>query len=1623
MSRYLRAAALALLVSSSAAAAEPLWFDFSPSPLSRLLKQAEKRTQLLRCPRAPAPPAIDGRLDDAAWRNAAVIERFTIARPVSRARLCFDDRALYIGVECSQVPGRSPEAKTRPRDGNLFSDDCIEVWFDPTRKGKLRYQFAINAAGSIYDQIIRKAAEYPAHNPGWTHAVQRGKDRWTVEMAIPLTALQLTRWPKRLGFNIGRNGPGLQPHAWNADYGDTSTTALQLEGVPERPPEATGTPDAPAAARTLSVSGESLRIVIEKPVARPGDRWTEVKLNIYPVRTALDKTQVKATVFALGRPQPAAKASAVPERNSGILWVDLRQLGMKEARVCIEVFEENQRTATAEAFLSARDCTTPLQPGQKINIEIDPPQGIDEVKAHPVTFGVPFPAGALWDTGRLRLTDSAGREIPSQKEVTGLWAREGAIKWVRFDALVSSKDGCLVEVASPAAGSTPKTPLRVNEQGERLVIDTGVARYVLGKGPSPIQEIWLGSQRVATSSGTRGLYVVDQKDRVAQASTDGETMEIEARGPVAACVRFEGFYRTPAGEQLARHITRVEAFAGQSFANITHTLVLTNDTNKVWFKDIGWEFTVDPGADPRAVFGIARDEWAKSVTQALNFTSASAFMIQDSHFRFAHGKNHYYVARTDSVGKAKQIAEGEECGDWALLAGKQAGLTVSCREAARQHPKEFEVFRNKIVLHLFSSRAGEQLDFRAPALVKRWNLTNWYNHVLGKSRRTKQEDKVKKYTSNAIGWAKTHQLRLAPLPPREPAPEAARLSRLLAAPVCGHVDPQWIYRTLAMNRIHPRDTDRFPEAEKVIQETIKVWERRVHEWGDYGFIDYFAGPHLEYSGKYVRPYRYCGLTYTLRGDLWLAYARSGDWNVRAFAAATNRTYMDIHFCHWDGNGKVRGLYVSPPGGGASDKAGKGCLPFYWEGTPATNASSSTGLHNFTLDYYLTGYRRAKDHVLEYADGIKRFWTPAKARRDWRSLMTMRMAIQAYAFNWDPELRAIAEATTDVFSDAEGELGLTKNRPYTSSTYKTQVDIAALLDAWEILGHRRYHDLSMKVARYWWPRFLAGWPIFYCSPIGRINNFLYYETGDPCYAQVLAAKLRQAGTAYNPKTGVVINHNAGRVGAEDATFVFQGIPFAEDVLVRTNADKSPVASWISYEDFGYPTAIVLRKDKDDVAVLDLQTPRLGDGIVGSVRVEPVQPPNQMGLDLIRIQQQAGGATTIRIPKDAPEGAYKMVPSGQGTHFAMAHSQRPLVLHAPEYWQPAPMQAPPRRWYFNVPKDSKDAQIFFESAAKLFDPEGNAWLDGKPVQGWIDLLGGKPGLWSFEPVEKGLVRVRNLPPFFAAESPESYFTPQIPWAQEEIPTPPEKLSPDTVYVPGAVNTPGNKALYLQGRRTFRLNGGDKHPSGDGPRFLPFKQGTIEFFYKPDWGTFDIEAKRKRTSKYILTITSSPESWRLFYMKSPNPTRWSQSHLLYAMFVSGGKRRLNIRSYRQTVIEPHTWVHIAWTWGTEAAPNFRTNVPTEVFTARVFFDGKLGRSWSSRYEGQHPADLPKALALRPDAAYDELRISDVPRYTGDFTPPSRDREFKLDEHTRALFHFNGDIQGRSHGHTGPLPVELKP
>ena len=159
--------------------------------------------------RTDKAPAIDGRLDDAAWAKAFSVSTFGktkfrgyTKRPNS-ARFLYDDKALYIGCTGGITQWADWLARKRPRDGGAWQDDAFEVFVDPGRTKKVYYQFIVNAVGSIQDGKGWNAK----YNPDWKVAARHSDKSWMAEIAIPYAALETTA-PRKgdvWGINVCRD--------------------------------------------------------------------------------------------------------------------------------------------------------------------------------------------------------------------------------------------------------------------------------------------------------------------------------------------------------------------------------------------------------------------------------------------------------------------------------------------------------------------------------------------------------------------------------------------------------------------------------------------------------------------------------------------------------------------------------------------------------------------------------------------------------------------------------------------------------------------------------------------------------------------------------------------------------------------------------------------------------------------------------------------------------------------------------------------------------------------------------------------------------------------------------------------------------------------------------------------------------------------------------------------------------------------------------------------------------------------------------------------------------------------------------------------------------------------------
>lgn len=157
------------------------------------------------------PITIDGRLDEAAWRDAVVIDRFTQpwlgpenppASRATRARLLWDREHLFVAAD---MDDGDLYADITEHDADTWVNDVFEIFLKPDVDQPGYYEFHVTPANTRFDLFLprrghmerfRRAREFHIESAVAVRGtLDRWEDRdegWTVEMRIPWTDLAPT---------------------------------------------------------------------------------------------------------------------------------------------------------------------------------------------------------------------------------------------------------------------------------------------------------------------------------------------------------------------------------------------------------------------------------------------------------------------------------------------------------------------------------------------------------------------------------------------------------------------------------------------------------------------------------------------------------------------------------------------------------------------------------------------------------------------------------------------------------------------------------------------------------------------------------------------------------------------------------------------------------------------------------------------------------------------------------------------------------------------------------------------------------------------------------------------------------------------------------------------------------------------------------------------------------------------------------------------------------------------------------------------------------------------------------------------------------------------------------------
>lgn len=170
----------------------------------------------LRPPAVSDPPLIDGRLDEAVWRRALLIDDFVQRQPREGAlpsehtevRVVYTPTHLYVGLRAFDTRPEAIVATARKRDDfSVVENEQFALAIDSYNDGRNGFWFSTNPLGVRVDaQFFEEGERWLGEWNGiWDCASRVDEEGWTSEIGIPFSTLRFKPGAENvMGVNLYR---------------------------------------------------------------------------------------------------------------------------------------------------------------------------------------------------------------------------------------------------------------------------------------------------------------------------------------------------------------------------------------------------------------------------------------------------------------------------------------------------------------------------------------------------------------------------------------------------------------------------------------------------------------------------------------------------------------------------------------------------------------------------------------------------------------------------------------------------------------------------------------------------------------------------------------------------------------------------------------------------------------------------------------------------------------------------------------------------------------------------------------------------------------------------------------------------------------------------------------------------------------------------------------------------------------------------------------------------------------------------------------------------------------------------------------------------------------------------
>ncbi|GEM_PF-3472540 len=297
-------------------------------------------------------------------------------------------------------------------------------------------------------------------------------------------------------------------------------------------------------------------------------------------------------------------------------------------------------------------------------------------------------------------------------------------------------------------------------------------------------------------------------------------------------------------------------------------------------------------------------------------------------------------------------------------------------------------------------------------------------------------------------------------------------------------------------------------------------------------------------------------------------------------------------------------------------------------------------------------------------------------------------------------------------------------------------------------------------------------------------------------------------------------------------------------------------------------------------------------------------------------------SLTLPASMKSGFYRVSLGCTYPYAVRRSSSDKIGLYCPDgFWSALRQNGLSDRvegvpYYFYVPSNLQNLQLFLGRPHTVKNSRGRVVLDSSSYRtGNVTLpVRRQGGIWSIEPAFYGNGRLGTAPPSFArllnVEPVVSFASPaRLPVISKKAQARKKNEAPETTDKGGYVRGISGSGLLMEKDRSLSFKRGMNLKDG-GYSFFPSRKGTIEFWFKPGWSSFEIPISRQPfISKCILR---SPHINLNYLYGGRNWNRQIYSDLQMEILTDTKEVGIPGKGKQETCFfSAGKWVHMAFTW----------------------------------------------------------------------------------------------------------------